>query len=102
MNPTDLPPEAHRTFVDGPGGISFTLMDGAHGLPGYVTRAALEVYFGADTEAQDGDAEAALRAFDTHVETIHRLARRLGHRGRPGAPTVVLTVDAVFRVLTQE
>lgn len=99
MNPIDLSPEA-RAFVDGPGGISFTLMDGARGLPGYVTRDALEVYFGAATEAQDGD--AVLQAFDRHVETIHRLARRLAHGGQPGAPTVVLTVDAIFRVLTRE
>lgn len=99
MNPLDLPLESNRTFVAG--GVSFAV-DVGDGSPAFfVTRAALDLYFGTDADAAPDDAQAALSAFDRHVHQSHRLARDLWRHRGPDAASVVMTVDAVFRALTR-
>lgn len=101
MKPLDLPLESNRTFVSGTGGVSFAVNVGDCSPAFFVTRAALDLYFGADADAAPDDAQAALGAFDRHVHQIHRLARDLWCHRRPDAPSVVMTVDAVFRALAR-
>jgi len=101
MKPFDLPLESARRFVAGAGGVSFAVNVGGTCVTCYVTRAALESYFGADADAAPDAADASLRAFDRHVHLIHRVARKLRQREPATAPAAVLTVDAVFRALTR-
>lgn len=101
MKPIDLPLKADRNFVKGTGGVSFDVAADGGRVPCYVSRAALEAYFGADPQAEPGDADATLRAFDLHAELIRQLAGAQWRRRRPASPpAVVLTVDAVFRALS--
>lgn len=99
MKASDLPVESNRSFVASAGGVSFAVDVGDCSPAFYITRTALELYFGA-TAAPD-DAPAALSAFDRHVHQIHRLARELWRRRPPDAPVIVMTVDAVFSALTR-
>jgi hypothetical protein len=100
MKPFDLPLESARTFVPGAGGVSFVANLAGECIAGYITRAALESYFGACADAPREDAQAALRPFDAHVRLIHQMARKLHRDQSAGAPAVLLTVDTVFRALT--
>jgi hypothetical protein len=100
MKPNDLPLEADRSFVKGAGGVSFDVAIDGECVPCYVSRAALEVYFGADPQVDAGDATASLQAFDLNAELIRRLAGAQWRRRRVENPAVVLTVDAVFRALS--
>jgi len=101
MKPIDLPLEADRKFVKGPGGVSFEVAIDEGRVPCYVSRTALEMYFGADPGSRGRRCRriaAGLRPARAADPPACRraMAAPVPHR----RPAVVLTVDAVFRALS--
>lgn len=97
----NLPFRPSRTFVDDADAVMAHECFGECLVNCYVTRAALETYFGA-AAGGDGERLACLQAFDRHADTIGAMLASLVERSGSGVRAVVLTVDEVYRALTRK
>ncbi|MGA0610805.1 DUF1488 family protein [Caldimonas sp. KR1-144] len=101
MNAVEIPFDTTRTFVEEAASVMFFARVGERTVRCYVTRSALESYFGADADHDALESSACLRAFDANARRIEAIAREcLGSNGA-GVRTVVLNADTVFRVLAR-
>lgn len=100
MSVIDIPFDTARTFVEPAASVLFFARLGDHTLRCYITRSALETYFGAPGGA-DAHAAGCLRAFDVNAPRIRAIARELIGRRAAGAQSVVLTADDVFRCVAR-